>query len=207
MRLASDFRRWFWARPRAHGEVIEGRRVTSIELLYDLIYVAVISQSTLALASNLTIAGLVDFVVVFTLAWIGWVNGSLYLELHGGQDGRTRSYVFLQMAILLLLAVFTRNAASTSGAQFALTYFAFLFVVGWLFFTVRRFDEGPVARVTGTYAIGLFLAAAIMLVSAFLAPDVRLIVWAAFDIVWILAPSTWAPDHALTPLASRQLVR
>ena len=187
MRLATDFRRWFWARPRAHGETIEGRRVSSVELLYDLVYIAVIAQATLALGRNLSLSGLLDFVVIFTLVWIGWVNGSLYLELHGREDGRTRSYVFLQMAILALLAVFTQNAASTSGAQFALTYVGFLLVVGWLFFSVRRYDEGPVARVTGTYAAGLFVSAAVIFVSAFVPSDVRLIVWAAFDILWILA--------------------
>ncbi|HEY5520876.1 MAG TPA: low temperature requirement protein A [Candidatus Limnocylindrales bacterium] len=104
--FVSDFRRWFWARPRAHGETIEGRRVSNTELLYDLIYVAVIAQSTMALGNNLTVGGVLDFVVVFALTWIGWVNGSLYLELHGREDGRTRSYVFLQMAILCVLAVF-----------------------------------------------------------------------------------------------------
>jgi hypothetical protein len=85
--FVSDFRRWFWARPRAHGETIEGRRVSNTELLYDLIYVAVIAQSTMALGNNLTVGGVLDFVVVFALTWIGWVNGSLYLELHGREDG------------------------------------------------------------------------------------------------------------------------
>jgi low temperature requirement protein LtrA len=183
----TDFRRWFWARPRAHGEFIEGRRVSNTELLYDLVYVAVISQATAALAKDLSVGGVLDFVVVFTLAWIGWVNGSLYLELHGRDDGRTRSYVFLQMGILLLAAVFTQGAATTTGGQFALAYVAFLLVVAWLFFTVRKLDEGPVARVTTTYATGLVVSAAILLVSAFLPPDIRLTVWAAFDILWILA--------------------
>jgi low temperature requirement protein LtrA len=185
--FASDFRRWFWARPRAHGEVIEGRRVSNTELLYDLIYVAVIAQSTAALGNNLSVGGLLDFIVVFSLTWIGWVNGSLYLELHGRDDGRTRSYVFLQMAILLLLAVFTQRAASDSGAQFALCYVGFLLVVAWLFWTVRRFDTRPVARVTGTYAYGLFGSAVVILVSVFLPNDLRLIVWAVFDVLWILA--------------------
>jgi low temperature requirement protein LtrA len=185
--FASDFRRWFWARPRAHGEIIEGRRVSNTELLYDLIYVAVISQATTALGNNLSVGGLFDFIVVFALAWIGWVNGSLYLELHGRDDGRTRSYVFLQMAILLLLAVFTQHAADTTGAQFALCYVPFLLVVAWLFWTVRRFDSGPVARVTGTYAYGLAALAAAILVSAFLPSDFRLVVWAAVDVIWILA--------------------
>ena len=39
------FRRWFWRPPRAHGEVIPDRRVSALELLYDLVYVAVISQA------------------------------------------------------------------------------------------------------------------------------------------------------------------
>src|SRR6478735_2606833 len=103
-RVGSDFRRWFWTRPRAHGDVIEGRRVSPIELLYDLVYVAVIDQSTHALGTDLTLNGLLDFIVVFSLVWIGWINGTLYMELHGRLDGRTRSYVFLQMAILCLLA-------------------------------------------------------------------------------------------------------
>ncbi|HEY5520877.1 MAG TPA: low temperature requirement protein A, partial [Candidatus Limnocylindrales bacterium] len=62
-----------------------------------------------------------------------------------------------------------------------------MLVVGWLFFTVRRVDARPVARLTGTYAIGLFISAAVIFASAFLAPDLRLIVWAAFDVLWILA--------------------
>ena len=40
------------------------------------------------------------FTVIFGLIWVAWINGSLYHELHGRQDGRTRSFVFLQMALL-----------------------------------------------------------------------------------------------------------
>lgn len=142
-----QFQRWFWKPPRAHGEILADRRVSNLELLYDLVYVAVISQVAAALAVDLTVGGLIGFIVVFGLIWIGWVNGSLYLELHGQEDGRTRSYVFLQMGILALLAVFAQNASSTTGAQFALTYAAFLGVIAWLFFTVRRVDIAETARV------------------------------------------------------------
>ena len=187
MRLATDFRRWFWTRPRAHGETIEGRRVSSVELLYDLVYIAVIAQATGALGHNLTLAGLFDFVVVFSLAWIGWINGTLYLELHGQQDGRTRSYVFVQMAILALLAVFTGNAATTSGAQFALTYVAFLLVVGWLFYSVSKLDTPELARSTRRYATIVFISAAVIALSAFLPADIRVAIWAGFCVLWLLA--------------------
>src|SRR4029077_313836 len=115
------FRRWFWRPPRSHGDTILGRRVSSLELFYDLVYVAVIAQAAHQLAEHLSGRGLVEFAVVFALIWIAWLNGSLYLELHGREDGRTRTFVYVQMGILALLAVFTGDAAADSGPAFAVT--------------------------------------------------------------------------------------
>ena len=41
--------------------------------------------------------GSAEFAIVFSLIWIAWVNGSLYIEIHGRDDGRTRIIVFAQM--------------------------------------------------------------------------------------------------------------
>src|SRR5258706_6876108 len=101
------FKRWFWRPPRAHGEIIPDRAVSSLELFYDLVYVAVIGQAAHHLAQDVTAQTIAEFGVVFALIWIAWVTGTLYLELHGRDDGRTRSAVFVQMGILALLAVFT----------------------------------------------------------------------------------------------------
>jgi len=42
-------------------------------------------------------------------------NGSLYLELHGQLDGRTRTYFFLQIAILAILALYAADAGGGGG--------------------------------------------------------------------------------------------
>ena len=111
------FKRWFWRPPRAHGEVIADRQVSVLELFYDLVYVAVIGQAAHHLAEHVTVRGLAEFAVVFALIWIAWINGSLYLELHGREDGRTRSIVFAQMGILVLLAVFTADGTAAAEAS------------------------------------------------------------------------------------------
>jgi Bacterial low temperature requirement A protein (LtrA) len=116
------FKRWFWRPPRAHGESIADRQVSFLELLYDLVYVAVIGQAAHHLGEHVSIRTLAEFAVVFALIWIAWNNGSLYLELHGREDGRTRSIIFVQMGILALLAVFTADAADGSGWSFAVVY-------------------------------------------------------------------------------------
>ena len=131
-RSAVAFRQYFWQPPRAHGDVIEGREVSFLELFYDLIYVVVISRAAQHLGRDLTWAGLGGFAVVFGLIWLAWVNGALYHDLHGRAEGRTRTYVFLQMGLLALLAVFTGEATAGDGAAFAVVYSAFLFLVGWL---------------------------------------------------------------------------
>ena len=111
----------FWQPPRAHGEVDHDRTVSFLELFYDLTYVVVIAQAAHHLAGHVSWRGAAEFAVVFSLIWIAWLNGTLYYELHGREDGRTRMFVFLQMLILSLMAVFageaTRLAYGTDEAQ------------------------------------------------------------------------------------------
>jgi low temperature requirement protein LtrA len=183
------FKRWFWRPPRPHGDTIAHRQVSFLELFYDLVYVAVISQAAHHLAEHVSVRGLVEFVVVFALIWIAWINGTLYLELHGREDGRTRSLVFVQMGILALLAVFTASAADTSGQAFALVYATFQVVQTWLWGTVWRQDRHgrpEFVAVTRAYAAGMGISVAVILASAFLPATPRLVVWAGFAIAWIV---------------------
>jgi low temperature requirement protein LtrA len=188
MTLGAGLRRWFLRPPRRHGEVIEDRTVSFLELFYDLVYVTVIAQSAHHLTEHVTLRATAEFAVIFGLVWTAWVNGSLYLELHGREDGRTRTVVFVQMGVLVLLAVFTADAASDSGRGFALVYATFLAVSVWLWNSVRRQDRRghpEFLASTGTYVIGLSVAAVVMFASAFLAAGPRIFVWAAVDVGWI----------------------
>ncbi|HEY7598796.1 MAG TPA: low temperature requirement protein A [Candidatus Limnocylindrales bacterium] len=180
------FREWFWRPPRAHGDVLRDRSVSFLELLYDLVYVAVIAQAAQRLSTDISGVAIGQFAVVFTLIWIAWVNGTLYLELHGREDGRTRLSVFFQMGIVALLAVYAGIAADDlGGARFALVYVGFLLTLAWLWNSVRRQDRPEVARVTLQYELVLVVSAAVMLGSAILEPGTRLLVWAAFGGLWI----------------------
>src|SRR5215467_193600 len=188
-RVLRLFKTWFWQPPRPHGATIVDRRVSPLELLYDLVYVAVISQAGRDLAVHVSLIGLAGFAVVFSLTWIAWVNGSLYLELHGRSDGRTRAYVFVQMGILAILAVFAGDAGNGGGSAFAITYAAFLAVMTWLWYAVRRQDviQRPELLVdTGRYVVAMAVSVTVMAASAFLTADTRLLVWAVLVAGWIV---------------------
>jgi len=182
---ARRFRRWFWQPPRAHGEIEAERRVSFLELFYDLVYVVVISQAARELATSVSVRGYLEFLVVLGVVWVAWANGTLYYELHGREDGRTRTFVFIQMAILALLAVFTARAAGETGAAFGVVYIGFLAVMTWLWYTVRRQDRPEYMASTARYLVAMVASIAVFAVSTALPTDARLIVWALFSIGWL----------------------
>ena len=179
MTLGAGLRRWFLRPPRPHGEVIEDRTVSFLELFYDLVYVVLIGQIAHTLAEDVSWSGALDFAVVFGLVWIGWFNGTQFHELHGREDGRNRSFIFLQMGILTVLAVFAGHAASTDGEAFALTYAILLGVLVWQWASVYRTD-GPEYRPGALrYLVGLVVSIGAVLASAGMDDAGRLAVWAA----------------------------
>ena len=202
------FRRYFWKPPRAHGEVVEDRSVSFLELFYDLVYVVVIARAAHTLAEHVSWRGAADFAVVFGLIWIAWLNGTMYHDLHGREDGRTRTFVFVQMALLALLAVFTSEATSADGQPFALTYAAFLLVLTWLWYSVRRQDSDEYSAITGRYLTGMIASVAVVTASAALSSDTRTIVWAIVVVGWVVGGILLArfqiegTDLGLTPTDS-----
>jgi low temperature requirement protein LtrA len=54
------------------------RRVTWLELFFDLIFVAAVAQVGLPLASDYSLAGLARYAVMFLLIWWAWLGHTLY---------------------------------------------------------------------------------------------------------------------------------
>lgn len=178
-------RTWFGRGPRRHGEPLLGRSVSYIELFYDLVFVVLVSQAAHTLAAHPGWAGAFDFAALFGLVWIAWINGTLYHELHGREDGRSRFYIFAQMCVLAVLAVFTGSAAAEDGTRFALTYVVLLVLLTWQWYEVRRRDLPEHRPASTPYIAGLLVTIVVMSASAWL-PDVpRVVVWAAVVAGWV----------------------
>jgi low temperature requirement protein LtrA len=184
----AQFKRWLSSPPRPHGAIIKDRTVSNLELFYDLVYVAVIAQASHHLTAHVSLAGFAEFAIVFGMIWFAWFNGSVYIELHGREDGRTRLSVFVQMGVLALLAVFTGEATGGTGPQFALVYAAFLALMGWHWYSVRELDrvERPeFLRITAFYVGGMAVSTIVVGATAFLPDTWRLLIWAVFLAAWV----------------------
>src|SRR4029078_12623190 len=75
------------------------------ELFYDLVYVIAISKIAHHLAAHFSFSGLLDYIYFFTMIFWGWLNGSLYHDLHGNEGLRTRLMTLWQMMIIAALAI------------------------------------------------------------------------------------------------------
>ena len=184
----SQFKRWLSSPPRPHGAVIKDRTVSNLELFYDLVYVAVIGQASRHLAMGVSLEAFAEFAVIFTMIWFAWFNGSLYIELHGREDGRTRLLVFFQMGILALLAVFTEHADGATGTQFALVYAAFLAFMGFEWYGIRQLDriERPeFMRITAFYVSGMAISTVAIAATALLPQGWQILAWAFFVAAWL----------------------
>jgi low temperature requirement protein LtrA len=186
-RIRYGLTNWFRTPPRRHGEIAPEREVSFLELFYDLVYVVLIGRTTHHLAEHITGRGIVEFAVVFGLIWLAWFNGTLWHELHGREDGRSRNYIFLQMGLLALLAVFAGEAAGEDGTAFAITYSILFALLTWQWWQVHRVDTDPRYRPTTMRYIGGMLAStAVILASAFVDDSWRVAMWALVVICWVV---------------------
>lgn len=177
--MLSGIRTWLRP-PRAHGEVIEDRTVSFLELFYDLVFVVLVAQIAHTLADDVSWTGVRDFMLVFALIWMAWANGTLYHELHGGEDGRSRSYIFAQMSLLVVLSVYAGHATTDAGdgRGFAVACTLLLALIGWQWFDARRHDAREMRPLATSYVVGVAAATAVMAASAFVTDnDIRLMLW------------------------------
>jgi low temperature requirement protein LtrA len=96
--------------------------------------------------------------------------------------------VFVQMGILVLLAVFTADAAG-SGWGFPVVYAIYQVVQTGLWYGVWRQDRRDHAEflaTTGGYVVGMGVSATVIGASALLPATPRLLVWAGLGVAWIV---------------------
>ena len=184
--LKRRFRTW-WQVPRRAGDRIEHRQVTFLELFYDLVYVALIAELSHSLSSHISWAGLGSFAFVFVIVWWAWLNGSLYHDIHGNNDIRTRVFTFLQMFTVVAMAVFAHDALGESSVGFALACAAFQLILSWLWWRTGVYDAAhrPLAR---PYVVAYLLSMLLFIISVFVAEPVRYYLWGVGLLLSLMAP-------------------
>jgi low temperature requirement protein LtrA len=169
------FRRW-WQPPQSASNRPEERRITFLELFYDLVYVVIIAELSHALSGNISLAGIGIFIFLFIIVWWAWFNGAMYHDLHGNNDIRTRVFTFLQMLTVAAMAVFAHNAIGEGSTGFALAYAAFHLILTWLWWRTGIYDPNhrPLSQ---PYSFTFLITSTLFLLSVFMPAPWRFVLW------------------------------
>lgn len=191
--------RRLWRPPGRFEDRDPHRRVTFLELFFDLVFVAVIAQLAHSLAEHPTWSGVGWFVFLFYAVWSSWINGTLYHDLHGVNDLSTRVFTFAQMLAVAVMAVHAGAIPGEGAPGFALGYAAntLLLVVLWFRTGVHDPDHRPASV---PYAIA-YLGSSILFATSLLAePPTVYWMWALgllIEVVgFVVAMARWTPPES-----------
>ena len=194
---SSTFRR-IWQPPGRYADRAVDRRVTFLEVFFDLVFVVVISQLGHHLATHPTWAGVGWFVFLFYAVWSSWLNGTLYHDLHTTNDVSVRIFTFAQMLAVAVMAVFIGSVPGDGTQGFALAYAANTLILVVLWFRTGLHD--PSHRPGSVpYSTGYLVSTVLFVVSAAFDGPVVYWLWAialaAQVIGWVIGMHRWTPPE------------
>jgi low temperature requirement protein LtrA len=162
-------------RLRSTGEA--GRKVTWLELFFDLIFVAAVAQVAEPLRHQYTIDGLIRFAPLFLLIWWAWTGQSVFATRFDTDDVVQRALTLVQVFVVAAMAANAKDALdSRSSAGFAAAYGAVRLILVAQYLRARHV---PGARaLTNRYAAGHGAAATLWLLSAAVPSPARFWIWA-----------------------------
>jgi low temperature requirement protein LtrA len=163
-------------RLRSENGLEQGRRVTWMELFFDLIFVAAVAQVGTHLRDDYSPAGLLRFSLLFVLIWWAWLGHTNFSTRFDTDDLVQRALTALQIFLIAVMAINSTGALdSRDSAGFAAAYSAMRFVLVAQYWRTRLIRKAR--ALTGRYATGAALAATLWLVSAFVPAPVRFWIW------------------------------
>jgi low temperature requirement protein LtrA len=127
----------WWGPPKKFETHQKDRRVSWLELFFDLVYLIAIARITHHLAAHLNAAGFIEYICLFTLIFWGWLNGSLHHDLHGNQGLRTRLMTLWQMMVIAAFAIVVEKDPGEHHQ-----YVTIVFMIMQLFITYQWWSVG-----------------------------------------------------------------
>lgn len=191
----------WWGPPRNFDDRKNERKISWLELFYDLVYVAAIAQLTHHLAAHPGWHELLYSFLVFSLVFWSWVNGSQYYDLHGNDSIRTRILTFWQMLCMAAVAITINDAFEGRHHYFAIAFLAIQALITYLWWSVGLYD--PSHRVFNKYyTFNYLIAFGLLFTSIFTSHSTATVLW-IIALLFNLTPSLTGARTIVTVLKQR----
>jgi low temperature requirement protein LtrA len=197
MTAPSRFR--LWQPPARFEDRPSERRISFLELFFDLVFVVVVAQLSHRLSEHPTWAGVGWFVALFFAVWSSWTNGTLYYDLHGTNDISVRVFTFAQMLAVAMMGVYIGSVPGEGEAGFALAYAMNVLVLVFIWFRTGIHDPAHRAA-SNPYSTFYLLSALSFAGSIWVSPPARYWIWALGLLLQVagqvIAFHRWTPPES-----------
>ena len=168
--------RVWWHPPKLHQEEEQGRerKVSWLELFYDLVFVVVVARLSHYLGHHLDLPGVLAYLFLFVpMCWV-WISGAIYNDRFETYDVFYRLMVFLQIMAASSMAVFIEGGLDKNADAFAYSYVACRVLIIFMWWRAGR--HSPQGRpLAYRYSLGFSVGAGLWLLSIFV--DNPLSIW------------------------------
>jgi low temperature requirement protein LtrA len=170
------------------------RRVTWLELFFDVIFVAAVAQVAVALGEDYSLHGLLRFAFMFLLVWWAWLGHTMYNTRFDAEDVVQRLLTLVQIFAAAAMAANAKSSFdSRDSAGFGAAYAAMRFVLVVQYWRARRAPETRAFVLL--HAAGFGTAAVLWAVAAVVPTPLRFWIWGAALLIDLATP--WlALDHS-----------
>jgi low temperature requirement protein LtrA len=188
----------------------EERRVTSLELFFDLVFVFAITQVSSFVSADPTWLRLVEGMAILAALWFAWTGYAWLGNTANAEEGYVRVMLFGAMGAMFIASLAVPHAFGSDALTFGLAYFAVRFFHVATYAAVARTQHneelaGAVARLAST----ILPAATLLVLAGALGGTARTICWIAAIAIdyggilargiegWRIKPAHFAERHAL----------
>lgn len=162
-------------------------RVTFEELFFDLVYVFAVTQISHALLHHLTLAGLIETLVLWFAVWLGWQYTCWATNWLDPETPRVRLLLFATMLAALVMAASIPQAFGERGLVFAVAYASIQ--VGRTAWVLCLLPAGHALRRNYQRMLGwLSIAAVFWVAGGLVEHEARLLLWLLAVLCEYLSP-------------------
>jgi low temperature requirement protein LtrA len=191
------------------AKAAEEKRVTSLELFFDLVFVFALTQVTGFVTADPTWTRLLEGLAILAVLWFAWTGYAWLGNTADAEEGVVRVTLFGAMAAMLVASLAVPHAFGRDGLIFGVAYAAVrLFHVGTYALVARAQHDTDLAGAVGRLASTILPAAALLVIAGTLEGTPRTLCWVAAIAVdyggilvrgiegWRIIPGHFAERHA-----------
>lgn len=191
----------WWQPPRRFEDRQNERKISWLELFYDLVYVACIGEITSYIAEHPGGKDIGYAILFFAFIYWSWINGTQYYELHGNDTVRTRWFVFLQMLGVGAVAISAPAAFRGNVFSFTVSFLVIQGIIIYLLASISFYDRSHI-KLSGPFLLCYGAAFVLLFISLFCPPTAILPLYLLAIVINMCAPVLSASYFNKT-LASR----